>query len=822
MPAYPHRSVVPVLTLALSALLPTAACTGGPQGDLLGVDCGGKCDGFDNIRALIRDPSELDLDDLIRIGAPYATDQINDLLEVSDYAKFKISDTEAFDESQLDQLSVGLATRFGERELTTSVNELRRQHLASSGDTVFAESTFALQASLPTFNFSLDTFDQDGNLHLGFGSGDLTVKMVAAYDDDIDAILHAPLKTAKQARHFVLPRDADDILGMKPGESIAMHGGGALGINVAVGVPIVIAEPVSFLTYKFVVTAGLRSVLEGDLDVQLIRLDGDQVVVDVGMEKARVRKTHLGLRDGWGLQGLIDIGEIEIGPAEVDLGELVENALEKQLNKRVDLVNARAEESSRAFRMSVSRLRFDLGGDNREVVNAAIAQALRGDVRLAQALANRGEPGVVAEFDLARSGMSATSYAGINIVGMNFFAEQIETEGSAVVQTPGGARAILWESLHRSSGWFLSRHGFTRVALSSVGFDGTGGVLPTGEANLVVQIDEGDKAMERDKFVDHLDSVIVSVAGPGALQALETSANALEDLVETECAGTRVFDECPIRMLTDSRAVALRDQARADFERNLSGLPDKVADMMRQAADLRLLAQSVYEQKASFTGPGISMTTGYRLDDASLGALLDQGAGVRVTQALANIIGATELDRRDGNLSGQRAAIVADADRDLDRIEDLVDDYAARYRLLRNIEAASIERLGGIGARAIEVTFRVDSRDRADYESAAARTITARRAGLVAELFDALRDEADDFGPHAEQAAGYALLGASPGDRADLRLDLDINLDDGFAFWREPYREAGYPTAVDKYAAGPNAQRIDGGQFSVNQLIRVE
>lgn len=818
MPASLRSLSIPLLALAISA------CSAGGEGELLGVDCNGKCDGFDDIRALIRDPSELDLGDLLRVGAPYATDEINNLLDVSDYASLAISDTAIFGEAELDQLVTGLAARFGERELSTAVNAMRRQHLASSNDTVFAESTFSLRSDLAT-SFALDTFDTGGNLRLGFGNGEMSVHMVSAYDDDVEAILEAPLSAVADARHFVLPRSAGDILAMKPGESIAMHGGGALGINIAVGVPIVIASPLEPLSYKLVVTAGLRSVLEGELDVQLVRMDGDQVIVDVGMEKARVKSKRLGLTDGWGLQALLDL-EVEIGPAQVDLGRLVERALEKQLDRRLDLVSARAESSSRELRMSVSRLRFDLGaasGDSgRELIDAALAQALRGDVRLAQALANRGEPGVIAEFDLSRSGMSATDYAGIEIAGMRFFVHEIESDGAAVIQTPGGARSILWESLHRSSGWFLSRHGFTRVALSSVGFDGAGGALPTGEANLIVQIDEGDDAMERDKFVDHIDALIASVAGIGALAALEASGNPLEDLVETECAGTRAFDDCPIDMLTDPRAVALRAAALEDLEREIGDLPAEVAGLVRRAAELRLLAQSVYEQKAQFTGPGISMTVGYRLDDQALAALLDSGAGARVSQALANVIGSTEIDRRAADPGAERAAVIAAADPALRAVADVVDEYARRYRLLRNIEAAAIERLGGIGARAIEIRFAIDADARADYESAAASTLTARRAGLAARLFDALRDAAGDLGPHAEQAAGYALLGASSPARADLRLDLDVDLDDGFAFWREPYRQAGYPGAVDVYANGPEAQRIDGGMFSVNQLIRVQ
>ena len=60
------------------------------------------------------------------------------------------------------------------------------------------------------------------------------------------------------------------------------------------------------------------------------------------------------------------------------------------------------------MRISVARLRFHLDGDSPVGGRAeALAQALKGDLRLAQALAARGDSGVVAEFDLVRSGASA-------------------------------------------------------------------------------------------------------------------------------------------------------------------------------------------------------------------------------------------------------------------------------------------------------------------------------------------------------------------------------------------------------------------------------
>ncbi len=809
----PASFVALFLALPLSA---TVACEGGGE-DLLGVDCGGKCDGFDDIRALLRDPLDLDLDDLVRVGAPYATDAVNDALTIGDYAQFSLGETTTFAAADLDSLRSGLAARFGETDLSTEVNRVRADHLSRSGDTVFAESSFALRSDLAAA-FSFDTEDDQGSIRLGFGGTEIAVHMVAAYDDDIDAIKNAPLATIKQTgRGFVLPRSVRDIRSMKPGESIGMRSAGSLGINVGVGVPILIAEPTSALTWNLVISAGLRNQLEGDLDVQLIRLEGDQVVVDVGMERARVKSSRLAVSDSWGVQGLLE-ANTSIAGIDIDLGRLVERALQKQLNKRLDLVDARVESSSKNIRMSVSRLRFDLSAAESPEVEAALAQALRGDVRLAQALANRKAPGVIAEFDLSRSGISATSYAGVRLAGMEFFRTELTSSGSAVVQTPGGARALLWDSLHRASGFFLARHGFTQVALSSVGFDGRGSAMPTGEANLIIQIDEGDRAMERDKLVDYLDGLIVGIGGMSALEAIEEAGNQLEDLVETTCQGSQAFDDCPVDMVSAPEAVALREQALADFDRAVAGVDANVAAVARTAAEIRVLVQTVYEQKAQFTGPGVSLTTDFRLDEAALKALLDNGGGTRVANAVGNIISATEIDRRT-DVGPQRAALASSIGGTLSEIEQSVAGYASSYRKLLNIEAAAIEQLGGIGANAIEVRFEIEGGNRVDYETAAAGTLTARRAAIASEMFSDLRARTAGLGPHAEQVAGFAILAATSASNADVRFDADLNLDDTINFWREPYRRAGLPESVDAYGKGSAVRPISAGQFEVDQLI---
>src|SRR5688572_11901906 len=140
------------------ALLAAAACTVDDEVDELGIECDGKCDGLTSIRALVADAKKLDLQDLINVGASYATEALNDALSISDYASIKISPTELYAPAavaagdltlkNLDTLVSGLASRFGESSLTTEVNKLRAEHLAQSGKRAYAESAFKLRAGI--------------------------------------------------------------------------------------------------------------------------------------------------------------------------------------------------------------------------------------------------------------------------------------------------------------------------------------------------------------------------------------------------------------------------------------------------------------------------------------------------------------------------------------------------------------------------------------------------------------------------------------------------------------------------------------------------
>ena len=68
-----------------------------------------------------------------------------------------------------------------------------------------------------------------------------------------------------------------------------------------------------------------------------------------------------------------------MGGLELDLGRLVEKALQNQMNAKLSFIEARAAKTKQTTRLSVARLRFHLDGPtDPKLIEQALAQALRG------------------------------------------------------------------------------------------------------------------------------------------------------------------------------------------------------------------------------------------------------------------------------------------------------------------------------------------------------------------------------------------------------------------------------------------------------------
>ena len=826
--------------LAAVALTTAAGCVGTDY-DELGIECEGKCDGLSSIRALVSDARKLDLQDLINVSAGYATEELNDQLDLLDFASFQLRPTELYAPAHvvaedltlkdLDGLVSGLAARYGESALTTEVNAVRRRHLESSGKRVYAESAFRVVAALDHgWSIPAAGLAGDGSISLGFAAGvDLEARVISAHPTENGGLLGAPLGAIRASRGFVLPRSLADVRAMAPGESFALSGRGRLGLNLGAGVPILIANPASWLTYSLVVTAGLRTAFEGDVDIQLVRLEADEVVVDVGVRTATLLHGSIALRDGWGIQGLVE-SHVSIGPVNLDLGELLDKALQQKVASKLSLIRAAAERTQTSMRMSVARLRFQLdGADPTGGREQALAQALRGDLRLAQALAARGDSGVVAEFDLVRSGASAISYAGVDVLGMSFYYRTAESEGAAVIQTPGGVLSLLWESLHREGGWFFTSHGYTRIGVAGLRFDAREPGVAVGETNLFLQTQEGDKFMERDKVIDQLDSLIVSVAGKDALRAIEQRGNELERLIVIRCPlpemGEYYDESCNVGLSSDPDVIALRAQALADLDAAIDHLPADTRDLIHAVGDLRLAAQSIADPAAAAVGPTASMVANFRLDDAALRAVLGKDK-LGMKSAVLALMDATQLDRYGADAPGERTAIRERSQATAERMGNVFQRHADDYQRLLSIDGATIETLGKIGSNAIEVRFAVDARNRPRYEEAVSSSVAQSRARVVGELFEDLREEADDMpgsggsrAPHPEQLAAFALLALAPPAHVELRVDFKTdNSSCSLCGDRERYDAAGF-AGLDRYARGPESSPIAAGLFDIDAII---
>lgn len=795
--------------------------------ETLAVSCEGKCDGLSEIRSLYRDVRGVDLGDLASLGGRIASDELEDALEVGGLGlrvdapvayglSEDIEDRRTESLRDLDELVSGLAHRFGEQELTTQVNDVRRRHLQTSDDVVFVEAAFGLRGDLG-WGHDVGGLADDGWARVGLGGGEVQARVIQAYPSEPLGHGQAMLASARATRGFVLPRDAADVRAMKPGEAFALRGEGSFGLNVGAGVPVFVSD--AAVSYQLVVSGALRAMLEGTLDVQLARLEGDTVVVDVGTERATVRSARIALEDGWGVSGLVE-AHVDLGGLSVDLGRILERALEKQLERKLNLVEAELSRTSRRSRISLARFRFDLGAGG-EHVEEALAQALRGDVRLAQALAARGEPGVREELDVLRSGLATTSRAGIDLLGMSFFTETFRAEGSIDVQTPGGAQSLLFDTYGNERGSFFSRHGFSRVSLAGVSVSSDGVV--DGETNLFVQTVEGDEWMQRDKLLDHLDAILRGVAGEDAFISLETPGNELERFVRASCR-SEAFNPCYTEILSSATVVALRRDGLAAFEAALpADLTPDLASLALELAELRLTAQATFEPHASLVGPDTSIFVDMRLGDAALAHVFQRATATDMRAALQAHYANVRVDRRQtpADAASDRARALGDEQETLEVLVALFEAAQARYQRVSAIEQSTVQGLGRVGATGIEVVVPV--RDGAvDLDAVAARSLAESRMQIARAFYDDLRDEARELrGVHPEAVAGYALLSVTPASLLDLRVDIDMKLGDNWGQSFRHYREAGY-RGVDLYGRGGDAAILGGGVFDIDALLRVD
>mgnify|MGYP000962783536 CR=1 FL=1 len=838
---------VPLATLAMFLVTAgTAACGAGDDSSASGDDFSGA-----EIKAYWADYKKLDVGDLTRVVASYANPALNDKLAFGGIAA-RIDGPTAYavhaDENLvlpgntkvrgLDVIVDGLATRFGEKELGTEANRARLNHLKAGGDDYFIEAGFQLRAGLDHgWSFNTQGLLQGAGASLGFDAGaQLETRVILASPSGrIVPYLEAPLKAAREMRGFIFPESLEHVRQMKAGEMFALRGVGHLGANLGVGVPVFVAEPTAGLAYRVVVSGGVSGLIGGQLDVQLVRLEDDQVVVDVGVSNVSSVAVSAAVSDGWGVKGICDDGlaclrTVALGPVKIDLQRLVEKSVQKQLNKYLTF-RATAGAGIQNNRIGLSRIRFHLDRGNHDEVERALQQALKFDTRLAFALYNRelseAAPPVEVEFDALRSSTTTTRNFGFEMLGMNIYQRAVvEKEGSFVVQTPDGAQAILFDSLNKHTGLFQTDHGYTRTGVSAltVGRDKL-----EAQANLFVQTNIGDSHMDNDVILDNADAVLAALA-PEALTAIDAAGAAMARLVNDNCGvatdsqGDLPALDCDVTILDRQEMKDLKARAIAAAEAHLGHLPDDFKAIARAAVATRLSLQQVIF-RSGLEGPGVSYSVDYRLDDKALAALMSRSAEDYRT-AVKNYLGAVGADRRELDKRTRQNAVNAASNYFNSEIEGMVKAFekqSAVYRDIAEVEKALPKVLAGKDyiQFPVGIRFAVDKDERKTYENATMLSVAQDRALAAMKLFDDLKSAGDriDTDLYSENLAAYPLLALVPPKNLELAVDLEVDLKNGF--FQNPARFAKVGFATSKLTArGSDVAMISAGMFDLNAIIR--
>lgn len=846
--------------LAALSLLSLAACAAESDAQTEASEAD-----ISSVKAYFSDAKKLDLSDLTRVSVGFATDGLNDALTTShgtlrggisfqapavfaEKADPNLVLPDQYEVKALDSIVSGMAAQFGDSELGTQVNKVRLNHIKSSSDKFFVESGFSTSVGIgPQWNMAANGFGNSG-VTLGFNAdAKLTSRVIVATDTQkVGDLLSAPLEAVKASRGFLYPRSMQDIKSLKPGEMFALRGEGQIGANFGVGAPVFIA-PVGPLAYQVVVSAGVAGVIAGTIDVQLVRLEGDEVVIDLGVEKGRGVSFHAGISDQFGIKGICDDGQqclrdINLAGKAVGMKGLAEKSVANLLNNYLTF-KIEGGTSDSSSRVSLSRFHVHMDKGDKAENEKAIQQLLKFDLRLAQAMYNRdldqANPAITADFDAVRASTTSTRNFGFELLGMNIYHKAVvRREGTFVIQTPEGAKSILFNQLQKDGGWFEKKHAFTRTGVGADSVDSSGALKS--EANLFIQTLNSDSHMDNDFAIDNVDALLTSIGGRDLVDTLDTYGNKLQQTVWSKCPATEErtggssgqtrkvwHEDCNVKLLDDPSFKAIKTDGLKAIESKISGMSDEYKKLIRTAADVRLTLQStgIHDYDA-LNGCNVAVTSDVRFDDSALATLTSKSKDDYL-KALRNYLGAVNNNRMTAKTAADKDAAARKVEMDSDgAVEKMANVFAVNaqaYNAIANQEKGLGQLLAGkrFVSHPVAIRFTVDSDNAKMLESAQLRSTSTDRALAAAKLFDDLRGAADDLDGvdlDNEQAAFYPLVALVPAKDLDVAMTVDTKIESTFFVKRERFSKAGLKDTVVS-AHGSNASSITGGMFDLNTMI---
>lgn len=825
-----------------SALLPAAviiavgmtsgACSDSEEelGPSTGTCTSGKCDGFSStVDDFFSDMKEIRLDDLVVVGMGLANEPINDALSDIPYTDIELSETKVFGHAHevfgetivhdINELQTGLTQALGEHAFATRINEIRQNFLSNAPTAVYAETHFKMGANLDP-SWTVDAGGLPVTLGL-FVNPEIETVLVAPYEKgEMQSVVINPLYTIRETRGFVLPRRLEDVIQMAPGEMVALRGDGRVGFNIGVGLPIYLTTVADFLTLRARISAGARVSMGGTVDAQLIRGDGMTAYVDVGLKNEQMKHFSLALNTGWGVEGLPEV-EVNLGPVDVNLADIMENALEDLLNRKLALFSASASSGNTQGRLTVVRFKFDLGGGDSAMIEQALSQAMKGDLRLAQALANRENSGVTTELDISRDSRSEAGFLGFRFLGMSFYLSDSATQGVVQINNGNESQALFFTELEENSGFFFTErsHKWRRL----VSLKSTDGRLTDAQVNARLVLKETDSYMERDQVLDHLDPLINYIMGfNSTFGGFGRYTDSLADHVDNHCGyppgfnadrwEQEEYEQCVADIASTTEFMTMKEQAIQAFEDAKSagitgGFDSEFMDSHTLASalfDVKLGISSIYEYPALWTGPKATAYTQINFSQTALDDIFKASRAEDFRESVEHVLWLMRSDREENDFDTKRDDAqdeVWDQREDIDQVVGHFQETAKKYEHFHNLVAIDYDQ-EILGDQAHLVLIPVNSPQ--DIHMA---SIAEHKGDLLESFFIDLVEAAGNLKEPEGFVLGYALLGMAWPKDIELIVNLAFDDDD-------------YPQQDLKvYTRGTSAEFINAGLFNIEELF---
>jgi hypothetical protein len=779
----------------------------------------------------------LNLDDLVSLGAGLATEELNGALSQLPFLDIRLSETslfglekrELFDNvfiEDLNTLQAGLTHGLGEKAFATQVNQWRLNTLQGTPARFFAESSFKIGSDLRADWELSHASDALGSLGF-YANPQLEAMVIAPYAAVEEAVYNNPLSALQAARGFILPQNEDDILKMAPGSSVTLRGDGALGFNLGVGVPLVTGLVTDYVTLSARISAGARVSIQGDLDVQLIKGMGQDVYVDVGLSSQQIKHYSLALESGWGVEGL-PVYELNVAGVNVNLTEIVEGALEKQLNQHLSPLDARRTTSQSKGRLSVARFKFNLSNRSPSLVQA-LRQSLKGDLRLAQALGNRPNSGVMQELSLNKTYEVASDYLGFRFLSMRFFKSEQVNQGIVYIDQNGRNQELLFKEIEQKSGLFFTDRGSKWRQVTSV--ERENNQILNAHNNARLTLLEHDRFLSKDQILDHVDPLLSYFLGfEGVFYGVNDPADRLFKHSDHFCGypptgndpqdrrKKEAYEECVINLEEEEDhqflSESIYDQAAAyenrwidsDFGR---AFPSS-AEITRQLLDLKTGLSGIHDRpNAHLDGPKGTLISQFRFSDEGILSLMAESAPEQFRNEVAQTLMLMHTDRDD------------DMDDKIDEMEDFAQSRASKIDPIVQVYQEIVRRfdqyhrisnlklpLGdGIGNQAHLLLIPADSQ-----KDAQVSTIAELKGNLVGMLFGELENAARGLREPDLFVLGYSLLKLTQPNQIELMVNFLFEADHDGKYDR-------YNTAL--YSRGESFF-INAGQFNLDEILKAQ